>query len=199
MNSINKTISTYLKMTDFDLSWEEQDLDLGLDLGLKLDTGLKLDAGLKLDTSSDLVVEEPIVVATPIVATNILEKPVNISPREFIFKIIDKSAKTYSSEKKLKHWQKTIRAIDLNRDTNISRIEAIRLILQGKAILVKATIDWKKAISPRFPEDSPILSDPTNWVIKTYQEIYAIEEKDLYRNFGIHTERTKSSYKALKR
>ena len=186
-------------MTDFDYSWEEQDLDLGLlmDNGLMdKDTGL-IDTGL-IDTG--LVAEEPIV-DTSIVNTNNVEKPVNImlTPREFMLKIIDKSAKTYTSEKRLKPWQKTVRGIDINRDTHISRIEAIRLILQGKAILIKATIDWKKPATPKFLEDSPVLNDPTNWVIKTYQEIYAIEEKDLYRNFGIHTERTKSSYKALKR
>jgi hypothetical protein len=181
-------------MTDFDYSWEEQDLDLGL-LMDKKDTGL-MDTGL-------VAAKEPIATdsSTSIVNTNIVEKPVNImlTPREFMLKIIDKSAKTYTSEKKLKPWQKTVRGIDINRDTNISRIEAIRLILQGKAILIKATIDWKKPATPKFSEDSPVLNDPTNWVIKTYQEIYAIEEKDLYRNFGIHTERTKSSYKALKR
>jgi hypothetical protein len=160
-----------------DCSWESQDLDLGLVVEVEEEKPTVLIAPSQVEEHKDVVIVD--------------NTPIKISPIAFISGILTKSHKTYLSEKKLKSWEKSIRAIDLNRDKNISRNDAIRMILEGRAILINASIDWKSAISGRFTEDSPILRDITKWKITTDKEKWEIEDKDLYRSFGINVEYTK--------
>ena len=163
-------------MIEFDCSWEEQNLDLGINMEEKI--------------------VEPIIYETninnPVITSELPSiAPVYITPNMYLKTILTKSCKTYISEKKLKPWLKTVKEIDITRDKNITRLDAIRMVLQGKAILLKASIEWKDAFIPRLLEGDPILSDTTKWSIITDREKWAKEDKMLARTYDIHVAPTK--------
>ena len=167
-------------MIDFDCSWEDQDLDLGL--------------------NKEEEIMEPIIQVAPVEASIVPSvtssalpnaSPIYITPNMYMRNILKKSCKTYVSEKHLKPWLKTVKAIDITRDKNITRLDAIRMILQGKAILLKASIEWKDAFIPRLLENNPILNDSTKWTIITDREKWTKEDKMLVRTYDIHVAPTK--------
>jgi hypothetical protein len=165
-------------LVELDCSWENQDLDLGISEEV-VETVIQ--ASPIVDT-----VTSPVPLSTlPILA------PTYITPNMFMRNILTKSCKTYASEKHLKPWLKTVKAIDITRDKNISRLDAIRMVLQGKAILLKASIEWKDSFIPRVLEDNPILTNTTKWTIITDREKWDKEDKMLVRTYDIHVAPTK--------
>ena len=119
-----------------------------------------------------------------------------ISVLQFMKNIMNKNYATFLQEKKLPPYKKTIRCINVERDRHLARIDIIREIINGRAIIVKATIDWYQAANPKFEENSPILRDPCKWKIKTYQELYKIEAKYMSDQFGINTAPTKKQLRS---
>jgi hypothetical protein len=163
-----------------DCSWEEQDLDLGLALEDHV-------------TNEEPVMEAPIIKEVPAA----VEAPLKmISAREFIVILLKNNYKSYSAQKNLKPWEKKIKCIDLARDTNITRIDAIRMILDGRAILKGAIIDWRGPLSAKFTENDPSLRDHTKWFIITEREKWARED-ELLAGAGYHVSHTKSQLKKL--
>lgn len=122
--------------------------------------------------------------------------PNMISALQFMKNIMNKNYATFLQEKKLPSYKKTIRCINVERDKHLARIDIIRDIINGRAIIVKATIDWYQAANPKFEENSPVLRDPCKWKIKTYQEHYKIEAKYLSDQFGINTAPTKKQLRS---
>jgi len=118
------------------------------------------------------------------------------TPLEFMRALMRKNYATFLAEKKLPPYKKTVRAINLARDHHLARIDVIREIINGRAILIKSTIDWYKAGSPKFDENSPMLRDPCKWKIITYEEHYKNEAKHMSDCYGITTAPTKKQLKS---
>ena len=143
----------------FDNDWEEQDLDLGL---------------VNEEPSVPETVHEPSVEAT----TDKEDEPVPVkeeeemlTPRMYIFGILEKTCKMYKAQKNLPPHKRTIRQYNMERDTNVYRTDIIREILDGRAILINGVIEWKHAFALRkLNVNDAALKLPTNWAIRSNLE-----------------------------
>ena len=140
------------------------------------------------------VVAVAVAPVTPV--TPVTNGPKMTTPLEFMRALMRKNYATFLAEKKLPPYKKTVRAINLARDHHLARIDVIREIINGRAILIKSTIDWYKAGSPKFDENSPMLRDPCKWKIITYEEHYKNEAKHMSDCYGITTAPTKKQLKS---
>lgn len=143
----------------FDNDWEDQELDLGF---------------LNMEPLVSEIVHEPSAEAT----TDKEDEPVPVkeeeemlTPRMYIFKILEKTCKLYKAQKNLPPHKRTIRQYNMERDTNVYRTDIIREILDGHAILINGVIEWKHAFALRkFNVNDSALKTPTNWAIRTSLE-----------------------------
>lgn len=178
------TTTTTNMQTNFEMDdWEVQDLNLCIEPETPTDVP-ETPAVAPLPS-----VPEETVVVTEETAQAVTE----MTPRTFMTNLLLKTYKTYQSQKSLPAFKRTVKQYNMDRDTNIRRVDIIREVLAGRAILKNGEIQWKHAYSLRkYDISNPIFTDPLNWAIRTKKELHA---KFVKVNEDIHFELTKAQLK----
>ena len=116
----------------------------------------------------------------------------DITPTMFIRGILVNAFKTFQSQRNVPAFKRTIHQYNMMRDVHIARIDIIRGILAGRAILANGEIEWKhpQVLQKYNPEDV-YLRDPTNWIIRTHKEL----GRQFIKNSDIHVTVVKSQLK----
>lgn len=149
----------------FENDWEEQDLDLGLMPETVVVEAPVVVVGAGAPVESPETVVAPVDVEAPVEADDML------TPRMYIFGILEKTCKLYKVQKSLPPHKRTVRQYNMERDTSVYRTDIIRDILDGHAILINGVIEWKHAFALRkYNVNDTMLKTPTNWVIRTNLE-----------------------------
>jgi hypothetical protein len=192
--------------TNFEIDdWEMQELNVTLfnepEVTAVPETNFEMDDWemQELTLCIEPEVTEPKVTAvpeTPVPETQVTETIVTeteMTPRTFMTTLLLKTYKTYQSQKTLPAFKRTVKQYNMDRDTNIRRVDIIREVLAGRAILKNGEIQWKHAYAMRkYDITNPIFLDPLNWAIRTKKELHA---RFVKLNDDIHFDLTKAQLK----
>jgi hypothetical protein len=146
----------------FEDDWEEQDLDLGLTAAV---VDVEDPEASLTDKEEDVKPTVGVQVAKPVGEQGML------TPCMYVSGIIEKSCQVFQAQKKLPPYKRAIKQYNMERDTSIQRMDIIRDILDGHAILINGVIEWKHAFAlRRYNANDSALRNPSNWVIRTNLE-----------------------------